>query len=243
MTEALSAINTLCSYIFSLSSHPTETNSQLPLVKSNLVSDYQCGETSPLAGVLVPGLLRRKAQESAAPPHVIASLRYQEQKTLKQPCSGAQQSSRLPLSSRSGDRDTRWEPYNGPYCGRYSRKFPKHKQYESSVWDSPAEQVRDKWSGGPSRGAFPLATCGFPPRCAFLMPVKIRKNRGGHSVQTPPSNTCILTLAMIIAGIPTVPAPGIKEEDLIRAAQNFMTENPEQDVQGEITAKRRGDNA
>uniref|UniRef100_A0A8C3SWW5 Uncharacterized protein n=1 Tax=Chelydra serpentina TaxID=8475 RepID=A0A8C3SWW5_CHESE len=94
---------------------------------------------------------------------------------------------------------------------------------------------------GPSD--FPLAICGFPPRGAFLMPIKLSKNRGGQSVQNPPPDICILTLAMMIAGIPTVPVPGIKEEDLIRAAQNFMTENPEQGVQGQRTPKRTGDAA
>nr|KAF6472581.1 spermatogenesis associated 25 [Molossus molossus] len=38
---------------------------------------------------------------------------------------------------------------------------------------------------------------------------------------------CILTLAMMIAGIPTVPVPGLQEEDLIRAAQAFMMAHPE----------------
>lgn len=267
MAEAQSAINILL--LLFLFPPPPETNTQLQLVKSNLLSVYQSRETSPSAGVLVPGLLRRKAQESAAPSYVEASLLHQEKTTLKQPCSGAQQSSRLLLSSRSEYRDTRWEPYRGHYCGRYSRKFPQHKQYEISVWDYPAERVRDKQPCGPSgmqlsasvkgypptqqrngqhvrelgspAGDFPLATCGFPPTGAFLMPIKISKNRGRQTAQNPPPDICILTLAMMIAGIPTVPVPGIKEEDLIRAAQNFMTENPEQGVLGEITVKGRGD--
>uniref|UniRef100_A0A8C3IXS9 Spermatosis associated 25 n=1 Tax=Chrysemys picta bellii TaxID=8478 RepID=A0A8C3IXS9_CHRPI len=167
-----------------------------------------------------------------SPSHVEATLVYQ--KTLKQPCSGAQQSPRFPLSSRSGYRDIRWEPYSGHYCGRYSRKFPQHKQDEISIWDYPSE-----WLGSPG-GDFPLATFGFPPRGAFLMPIKLSKNRGQQSVQNPPPDICILTLAMMIAGIPTVPVPGIKEEDLIRAAQNFMAENPEQGVQGERTPERTG---
>ncbi|XP_053900948.1 spermatogenesis-associated protein 25 [Malaclemys terrapin pileata] len=245
-----------------------DASRQLQVAKSNLLSVYQCGETSLPAGVLVPGVLRRKTQEIAAPSHVEATLVYQE-KTLKQPCSGAQQSPRFPLSSRSGYRDIRWEPYSGHYCGRYSRKFPQHKQDEISIWDYPSEWVRDKQPCGPSGmypsasvkgypptqqrngqhvgelgspgGDFPLATCGFPPRGAFLMPIKLSKNRGRQSVQNPPPNICILTLAMMIAGIPTVPVPGIKEEDLIRAAQNFMAENPEQGVQREITPKRTED--
>ncbi|XP_039353180.1 spermatogenesis-associated protein 25 [Mauremys reevesii] len=245
-----------------------DASRQLQVAKSSLLSVYQSGETSIPAGVLVPGVLRRKTQELAAPSHVEATLVYQE-KTLKQPCSGAQQSPRFPLSSRSGYRDIRWEPYSGHYCGRYSRKFPQHKQDEIFIWDYPPERVRDKQPCGPSGmypctsvkgypptqqrngqhigelgspgGDFPLATCGFPPRGAFLMPIKLSKNRGQQSVQNPPPDICILTLAMMIAGIPTVPVPGIKEEDLIRAAQNFMTENPEQGIQGEITPKRTGD--
>ncbi|XP_032646910.1 spermatogenesis-associated protein 25 [Chelonoidis abingdonii] len=245
-----------------------DASRQLQVAKSNLLSVSQSGETSPLAGLLVPGVLRRKTQEIAAPSHVEATLVYQ-QKTLKQPCSSAQQSPRFPLSSRSGYRDIRWEPYSGHYCGRYSRKFPQHKQDEISIWDYAPERVREKQPCGPSGmyscisvkgypptqqrngqhigelgspgGDFPLATCGFPPRDAFLMPIKLSKNRGQQSVQNPPPDICILTLAMMIAGIPTVPVPGIKEEDLIRAAQNFMTENPEQGIQGEITSKRTGD--
>ncbi|XP_014342418.1 uncharacterized protein LOC106703019 [Latimeria chalumnae] len=42
-----------------------------------------------------------------------------------------------------------------------------------------------------------------------------------------PPKICILALAMMIAGIPTVPVPGVKEEDMITAAQRFMTEYPD----------------
>uniref|UniRef100_A0A452IJV9 Uncharacterized protein n=1 Tax=Gopherus agassizii TaxID=38772 RepID=A0A452IJV9_9SAUR len=148
-------------------------------------------------------------------------------------------------------------------------KYLFHKQDEISIWDYAPERVREKQPCGLSGiyscisvkgypptqqrngqhigelgspgGDFPLATGGFPPRAAFLMPIKFSKNRGQQSVQNPPPDICILTLAMMIAGIPTVPVPGIKEEDLIRAAQNFMTENLEQGIQGEITPKRTGD--
>ncbi|TFK02239.1 mesencephalic astrocyte-derived neurotrophic factor [Platysternon megacephalum] len=87
----------------------------------------------------------------------------------------------------------------------------------------PTQQRNGQHVGelGSPGGDFPLATCGFPPRGAFLMPIKLSKNRGRQSVQNPPPDICILTLAMMIAGIPTVPVPGIKEEDLVRAAQNF----------------------
>uniref|UniRef100_K7FQJ7 Spermatogenesis associated 25 n=1 Tax=Pelodiscus sinensis TaxID=13735 RepID=K7FQJ7_PELSI len=120
-----------------------------------------------------------------------------------------------------------WESHSGHYCGRYSRKFPQHQHCEISGWDYPAERGRDEPCLGSPGGDFPRATCGFPPAGTFLMPVSLSKNRGGQSVQSPPPDICILTLAMMIAGIPTVPVPGIREEDLIRAAQNFMTENPE----------------
>lgn len=49
---------------------------------------------------------------------------------------------------------------------------------------------------------------------------------GGKEASTHP-DICILTLAMMIAGIPTVPVPGLQEEDLIRAAQAFMMAHPE----------------
>nr|XP_025042475.1 spermatogenesis-associated protein 25 [Pelodiscus sinensis] len=246
---------------------PQDASRPLQLVQSNLLSVYHSGETPPAAAVLVPGVLRRTVQKSAAPSHLEASLLYQE-KALKQPCSGAQQCARFPLSSRLRYRDARWESHSGHYCGRYSRKFPQHQHCEISGWDYPAERGRDEPCGPPGMcpsasvkgypptqhrsgqhfgelgspgGDFPRATCGFPPAGTFLMPVSLSKNRGGQSVQSPPPDICILTLAMMIAGIPTVPVPGIREEDLIRAAQNFMTENPEPSAQGERSPKRRGD--
>uniref|UniRef100_A0A4W3ISD3 Uncharacterized protein n=1 Tax=Callorhinchus milii TaxID=7868 RepID=A0A4W3ISD3_CALMI len=37
---------------------------------------------------------------------------------------------------------------------------------------------------------------------------------------------CILALAMMVAGIPTVPVPRVKAEDMILAAQKFRADNP-----------------
>ncbi|GCC33336.1 hypothetical protein chiPu_0011805 [Chiloscyllium punctatum] len=37
---------------------------------------------------------------------------------------------------------------------------------------------------------------------------------------------CILALAMMIAGIPTVPVPRVKAEDMMVAAQKFRADNP-----------------
>ncbi|XP_074868237.1 spermatogenesis-associated protein 25, partial [Carettochelys insculpta] len=262
----------VCSYTLPFPSstpnlHPDATR-PFQVIKSKLLSVYQSGETSPAAGILVPGVFKGKAQESAVPSHVEASL-WPLEEALKQPSSGAQQCARFSANSRSGYSDARWWPYSRHYCGRYSRKFPQHKPYETSVWDYEAEWVRDKQPCGPSGmypsasvkgylppqqrneqhlgelgspgGDFPQATSGFPPMAALLMPINFSRNRGGQSAQNAPPDICILTLAMMIAGIPTVPVPGLKEEDLIRAAQNFMTENPEQGVQGGRMPKRRGD--
>lgn len=55
-----------------------------------------------------------------------------------------------------------------------------------------------------------------------------------------PPNICILTLAMMIAGIPTVPVPGVREEDMILAAQNFMAESLQpSNAEGEGAPRRR----
>ncbi|KAJ6655553.1 hypothetical protein lerEdw1_005024 [Lerista edwardsae] len=49
--------------------------------------------------------------------------------------------------------------------------------------------------------------------------------RSPTPVRPLPPNICILTLAMMIAGIPTIPVPGVCEEDMIQAAQRFMAES------------------
>lgn len=60
-----------------------------------------------------------------------------------------------------------------------------------------------------------------------MMSAKLNRERDAQPRLPWPPNICILTLAMMIAGIPTVPVPGVREEDMIHAAQCFMAENLE----------------
>nr|XP_008272997.2 spermatogenesis-associated protein 25 [Oryctolagus cuniculus] len=101
---------------------------------------------------------------------------------------------------------------------RYCHKFPPSRQPESLGWEdggSRTSQLR-----GPSRPR-PLLLCGLSPG---VLPMP--SEAGGKEAGSQP-DICILTLAMMIAGIPTVPVPGLREEDLIRAAQAFMMAHPE----------------
>nr|XP_009667430.1 PREDICTED: spermatogenesis-associated protein 25 [Struthio camelus australis] len=94
---------------------------------------------------------------------------------------------------------------------------------------------------GSPGGDFSLARFEFPPQDVFLVPLKVSNIKGRALAPDSPPNICILSLAMMIAGIPTVPVPGVQEEDVVRAAQNFMTENPEQEAEGKGSLKIRED--
>ncbi|XP_010833412.1 PREDICTED: spermatogenesis-associated protein 25 [Bison bison bison] len=102
----------------------------------------------------------------------------------------------------------------------YCHKFPAARQPENLGREDGCSRSRAPQLGGPSRPA-PLLLCGLSPG-APLMPAEA----GGKEATSQP-DICILTLAMMIAGIPTVPVPGLREEDLIRAAQAFMMAHPE----------------
>ena len=100
-----------------------------------------------------------------------------------------------------------WEPLRRREYSRYCHNFPHARQPESLGWEDGCSRSRAPYLGGPSRPG-PLL-CGLPSEA------------GGKEAGSQP-DICILTLAMMIAGIPTVPVPGLREEDLIRAAQAFM---------------------
>ncbi|XP_062835345.1 spermatogenesis-associated protein 25 [Anolis carolinensis] len=89
----------------------------------------------------------------------------------------------------------------------------------------PGQQPKDRSAS--SGGDFAPARWGLLPRGVFVMPATLSKERGAPPVLRLPPNVCILTLAMMIAGIPTVPVPGVREEDMIQAAQCFMAEHRE----------------
>uniref|UniRef100_A0A8C9CB43 Spermatogenesis associated 25 n=1 Tax=Phocoena sinus TaxID=42100 RepID=A0A8C9CB43_PHOSS len=101
-----------------------------------------------------------------------------------------------------------WEPLRRKEYSQYCHKFPHARQPERLGWEDGCSRSRAPYLGGPSRPG-PLLPCGLP------------SETGGKEAGSQP-DICILTLAMMIAGIPTVPVPGLREEDLIRAAQAFM---------------------
>ncbi|CAK6447879.1 unnamed protein product [Pipistrellus nathusii] len=113
-----------------------------------------------------------------------------------------------------------WETLRQKEYGRYCHKFPPVKQPESLGWEDGCSRSRAPHLGGSSRPG-PLLLCGLSPGV-----VPKPSEAGGKEAGSQP-DICILTLAMMIAGIPTVPVPGLREEDLIRAAQAFMMAHPE----------------
>ncbi|XP_036900071.1 spermatogenesis-associated protein 25 [Sturnira hondurensis] len=113
-----------------------------------------------------------------------------------------------------------WETLRQKEYGRYCPKFSHVKQPESLGRENGCSRSRAPHPGGPSRPGS-LLLHGLSPGLV-PMPTKAGRKEAG-----PQPDICILTLAMMIAGIPTVPVPGLREEDLIRAAQAFMMAHPE----------------
>ncbi|XP_054996883.1 spermatogenesis-associated protein 25 isoform X1 [Sorex araneus] len=112
-----------------------------------------------------------------------------------------------------------WEPLRQE-SGRYGPKLPPGRQPERLGWEDACSGSRGPPRGAPRRPG-PLLLCGLSPG---VLPVA---SEAGGKEASPQPDICILTLAMMIAGIPTVPVPGLREEDLIRAAQTFMMAHPE----------------
>ncbi|XP_037668236.1 spermatogenesis-associated protein 25 [Choloepus didactylus] len=113
-----------------------------------------------------------------------------------------------------------WETLCRKKYGRYCHKLPHLRQPESLGWEDGCSRGRAPQLGAPSRPGS-LLLCGLSPGVLQMPP-----EAGGKETSSQP-DICILTLAMMIAGIPTVPVPGLREEDLIRAAQAFMMAHPE----------------
>ncbi|XP_004430604.2 PREDICTED: spermatogenesis-associated protein 25 [Ceratotherium simum simum] len=113
-----------------------------------------------------------------------------------------------------------WETLQRKEYGGYCHRFPHVRQPESLGWEDGCSRSRAPHLGGPSRPG-PLLLCGLSPG---VLPIPSEAE--GKEASSQP-DICILTLAMMIAGIPTVPVPGLREEDLIRAAQAFMMAHPE----------------
>nr|XP_023420003.1 spermatogenesis-associated protein 25 [Cavia porcellus] len=113
-----------------------------------------------------------------------------------------------------------WETLPRKEYSRYCHKLCLMRQPESLGWEDGCSSSGAPHLGSPSRPG-PLLLCGMSPG---VLPVP--SEAGGKEAGSQ-SDICILTLAMMIAGIPTVPVPGLREEDLIRAAQAFMMAHPE----------------
>ncbi|XP_006839301.1 PREDICTED: spermatogenesis-associated protein 25 [Chrysochloris asiatica] len=118
-----------------------------------------------------------------------------------------------------------WEPLCRKEYGQYCHKFPPVRQPESLDWKNGCSGGRVSQPGGSSRPG---------PLLLYQLPTRIPQasSESGGQEARPQPDICILTLAMMIAGIPTVPVPGLREEDLIRAAQAFMMAHPEGAVEG-----------
>lgn len=117
--------------------------------------------------------------------------------------------------------NTSWETLRRKEYSRYCPKFPTMRQPESLGWEDGCSRARaPPRPGGPSTSG-PLLLWGLSPG---VLP---RPSEAGGKEASSQPDICILTLAMMIAGIPTVPVPGLREEDLIRAAQAFMMAHPE----------------
>lgn len=180
-------------------------------------------EAPPSAGLPCPaGLLRRKLQAKQTTPLQGGATQLPQVASLPQSClapGALQQSSTDP-----------WEPAGGP-CWRlplqngapeYPLEHPAERWlYLSSATQQPLQQQQQPAS---SAGDFALAQWGFLPSSGLFV---MSRDRDAQPRLAWPPNICILTLAMMIAGIPTVPVPGVREEDMIHAAQRFMAENLE----------------
>ncbi|KFO32403.1 spermatogenesis-associated protein 25 [Fukomys damarensis] len=114
-----------------------------------------------------------------------------------------------------------WETLPRKEHSRYCHKLCFMRWLETVGWEDGCSRSRAPHLGGPSR----------PGLSQEVLPVP-SEARGKEASSQP--DICILTLAMMIAGIPTVPVPGLREEDLIRAAQAFMLAHrePERAVEG-----------
>ncbi|KAM4842366.1 spermatogenesis-associated protein 25 [Thomomys bottae] len=113
-----------------------------------------------------------------------------------------------------------WETLRRKEYSRYCPQFSPGRQPESLGWDDGSSRNKASRQGGPSRPG-PVLLWGLSPG---VLP---RPSEPGGKEAGAQPDICILTLAMMIAGIPTVPVPGLREEDLIRAAQAFMMTHPE----------------
>nr|XP_060627571.1 spermatogenesis-associated protein 25 [Anolis sagrei ordinatus] len=180
----------------------------------------------------VTGLLRRKLQAKREAPLPLSATQLPLEPGPGPPCGGG------PAGPPNGP----WEPRHLlGLCARAPPQGPPTQECHRP----PMEQAGDWWLCLPpgqatkdhrcasSGGDFAPARWGLLPRGLFVMPATLGKERGAPPALRLPPNVCILTLAMMIAGIPTVPVPGVREEDMIQAAQCFMAEHREPEDGGQ----------
>ncbi|XP_042318238.1 spermatogenesis-associated protein 25 [Sceloporus undulatus] len=186
--------------------------------------------------------LRRKLQAKQAAPLLLQALQLPPEPDFDQPCSGGS-----PRGPAGKETVVSWEALHQGLCARPPLQNPAQESH-------PTEQAGDRWLCLPSApqqslsqqpkdsassgGDFAPTKWGLLPSGVLLMSAMLSKDRRPHLVWPP--NICILSLAMMIAGIPTIPVPGVREEDMIQAAQCFMAENLEPgEGLGEIAQRQR----
>ncbi|XP_032074543.1 spermatogenesis-associated protein 25 [Thamnophis elegans] len=186
-------------------------------------------EAPPSAGIpcCPVGLLRRKPQAKQTPPLQGGATQLPMGPSLAHSCPalGALQ---------QGSTDP-WDPSRGSCCRRplqnVAQEFPLEHPADRWLYlpSGPPQPPQQQQPQPPSSGGdFALAQWGFlPSGGVFVMSAKLNRERDAQPRLPWPPNICILSLAMMIAGIPTVPVPGVREEDMIHAAQCFMAENLE----------------
>ncbi|XP_054836470.1 spermatogenesis-associated protein 25 [Eublepharis macularius] len=191
----------------------------LKLAPTNLPSSHATS-----AAVSAQGPLRRKLPAARGPPSQASTAQLLSEPDLKHPCRGLCLSRCTP-SQEATPRSSRRVP--GPSL---AQEYPAEQTGNRrlclpSVAPCPlSQQPKDSVS---SRGDLPLAPWGFLPSGFVWMAAQLDPEGGVQPAPHFPPNICILTLAMMIAGIPTVPVPGVREEDMIQAAQDFMAGNQE----------------
>ncbi|XP_015267807.1 PREDICTED: spermatogenesis-associated protein 25 [Gekko japonicus] len=171
-------------------------------------------------GVSAPGLFRRKPPAGRGPPPQGSTAPLLPEPDLQPPCRGVCLSPGAPHQGVPRGSSRR-PPHLGPagQAGRGCLCLPPAAPHPLG------QQVKDNAS---PRGDPPLARWwGFLPSGLVWMSAPLDPEGGASPpALCPPPNICILTLAMMIAGIPTVPVPGVREEDLILAARDFMAGSP-----------------
>uniref|UniRef100_A0A8D2KYT6 Uncharacterized protein n=1 Tax=Varanus komodoensis TaxID=61221 RepID=A0A8D2KYT6_VARKO len=118
-------------------------------------------------------------------------------------------------------------PASGPSATGPPRRKP-HAEGAPSARPRATQAPQEPGLAEPRAGGRPGQGAAAPqggPRSGFpgqVLVVSATLGRGAQPGPRLPPNVCILALAMMIAGIPTVPVPGVCEEDMVCAARCFV---------------------